>query len=179
MSTLERRDPIIALATPPGRGAVGIVRVSGAQLQPWAQSLLARPLQPRHAHHLPLLDGQGQPIDQVIALYFQAPHSYTGEDVLEIQGHGGPMVMQLIQQRCFELAEQGSTDEQALLPRLRAARPGEFTERAFLNHKLDLAQAEAVADLIHASSERALASARRMLAGELGRKTKRGFYRYP
>ena len=165
MSTLERRDPIIALATPPGRGAVGIVRVSGAQLQPWAQSLLARPLQPRHAHHLPLLDGQGQPIDHVIALYFQAPHSYTGEDVLEIQGHGGPVVMQLIQQRCVEVAHAQDAKREALLPTLRPARPGEFTERAFLNHKLDLAQAEAVADLIDASTERAAKSASRSLSG--------------
>ena len=161
----DRRDPIIALATPPGRGAVGIVRVSGPHLQAWANALMGRELQPRHAHHLPLLDEQGQPIDQVIALYFKAPHSYTGEDVLEIQGHGGPVVMRLIQQRCLQLAQQANDHGQAMLPHLRPARPGEFTERAFLNHKLDLAQAEAVADLIDASTERAARSASQSLSG--------------
>ena len=159
------RDPIIAQATAPGRGAVGIVRVSGQGLGAFAQALFGRELKARYAHHLPLPDGQGQVIDQVVALYFQGPHSYTGEDVLEIQGHGGPVVMRLVQQRCVEVAAQCTDDGQARLPRLRAARPGEFTERAFLNQKLDLAQAEAVADLIDASTERAARSASRSLSG--------------
>ncbi len=159
------RDPIIAQATAPGRGAVGIVRISGERLHALAHALFGRELKARHAHHLPLLDGKGQTMDQVVALYFQGPHSYTGEDVLEIQGHGGPVVMRLVQQRCFELASQCDAQGQVRLPRLRAARPGEFTERAFLNHKLDLAQAEAVADLIDASTERAARSASQSLSG--------------
>lgn len=165
MKALERRDPILAPATPAGRGAVGIVRISGPELRAFSQALVGRILRDRHAHHLTLNDAQGQPIDQVLVLFFPAPHSYTGEDVLEIQGHGGPVVMQLIQQRCFELAEQVLANHQTLLPRLRAARPGEFTERAFLNHKLDLAQAEAVADLIDASTERAARGATLSLSG--------------
>jgi tRNA modification GTPase len=159
------RDPIIAQATAPGRGAVGIVRISGERLQALAQALLGRELKPRHAHHLRLRDAQGQPIDEVLALYFQSPHSYTGEDVLELQGHGGPVVMRLVQQRCFEVAADLGPHGEPTLPRLRAARPGEFTERAFLNHKLDLAQAEAVADLIDASTERAARSASQSLSG--------------
>ncbi len=160
------RDPIIAQATAPGRGAVGMVRLSGQGLPELAQALFGRALKARHAHHLPLLDAQGQPIDQVIALFFEGPHSYTGEDVLEIQGHGGPVVMRLVQQRCFEVAAQQVAQAEGPLSRLRPARPGEFTERAFLNHKLDLAQAEAVADLIEASTERAARSASRSLSGE-------------
>ncbi|MDI9331769.1 MAG: tRNA uridine-5-carboxymethylaminomethyl(34) synthesis GTPase MnmE [Alphaproteobacteria bacterium] len=169
MSAQERRDPILAPATPPGRGAVGMVRISGTDLSDFAQVLMGRPLTPRHAHHLPLRDEQGQPIDQVIVLYFQAPHSYTGEDVLEIQGHGGPVVMQMIVRRCMALAAQPLAGGSPRLAHLRAARPGEFTERAFLNHKLDLAQAEAVADLIDASTERAARGASRSLSGEFSR----------
>ncbi|MEY2621673.1 MAG: tRNA uridine-5-carboxymethylaminomethyl(34) synthesis GTPase MnmE [Pseudomonadota bacterium] len=165
MGELDRRDPIIAAATPPGRGAVGIVRISGPALWDYAQALAGRVLQDRHAHFLSLLDGQGQVIDQVLVLCFRAPHSYTGEDVLEIQGHGGPVVMRLIQERCLQLAARTDGAGRPLLPRLRPARPGEFTERAFLNHKLDLAQAEAVADLIEASTERAARSASRSLSG--------------
>jgi tRNA modification GTPase len=165
MSAPHHRDPILAPATPPGRGAVGIVRISGPALHDFAQALFGRPLQARHAHHLTLPDGNQQAIDQVIALFFRAPHSYTGEDVLEIQGHGGPVVMQIILRRCLELASQTGPDGQALLPHLRTARPGEFTERAFLNHKLDLAQAEAVADLIDASTERAARGASQSLSG--------------
>jgi tRNA modification GTPase len=159
------RDPIIAQATAPGRGAVGIVRISGEDLHGFATALFGRELKPRYAHHLPLPDARGQAIDQVIALYFQGPHSYTGEDVLEIQGHGGPVVMRLIQQRCVEVATRTEPDNSQRLPHLRAARPGEFTERAFLNQKLDLAQAEAVADLIDASTERAARSAGQSLSG--------------
>lgn len=165
MGDLDRRDPILAPATPPGRGAVGIVRISGTGLLDYAQALAGRPVQDRHAHYLSLLDEHGAPIDQVLVLYFRAPHSYTGEDVLEIQGHGGPVVMRLIQARCMQLAASSDATGQPLLPGLRAARPGEFTERAFLNHKLDLAQAEAVADLIEASTERAARSASQSLSG--------------
>ncbi len=165
MSLIDRHDPIIALATAPGRGAVGVVRISGPDLQAYGSRLFGRALKPRHAHYLPFLDDDGQALDQVIALYFQAPHSYTGEDVLEIQGHGGPVVLRLIQQRCLELAHASPEGEAALLGALRPARPGEFTERAFLNHKLDLAQAEAVADLIDASTERAARSASQSLSG--------------
>ncbi len=165
MSLTDRHDPIIALATAPGRGAVGVVRISGADLSRYAARLLGRALSPRHAHYLPFPDEHGQALDQVIALYFRGPNSYTGEDVLEIQGHGGPVVLRLIQQRCLQLAHQLTGNEPALLSALRPARPGEFTERAFLNHKLDLAQAEAVADLIDASTERAARSASQSLSG--------------
>jgi len=153
-------DPIVAIATAPGRGAVGIVRVSGRGLLPLARALTGRTLQPRHAHYGPFSDAAGQAIDQGLALYFPAPHSYTGEDVLELQAHGGPVVLQLLLARCLEAAAH-----EGALPRLRLAEPGEFTRRAFLNDKLDLAQAEAVADLIDASTEAAARSAARSLAG--------------
>jgi tRNA modification GTPase len=152
-------DPIAAVATAPGRGAVGIVRISGAGLAPLAQALLGRVPAPRVATYGPFLAADGQPLDQGLALYFPAPHSYTGEDVLELQAHGGPVVLQLLLARCLEAAAAGP------LPRLRLARPGEFSERAFLNGKLDLAQAEAVADLIDAGTEAAARSAARSLAG--------------
>ncbi|MBS0294626.1 MAG: tRNA uridine-5-carboxymethylaminomethyl(34) synthesis GTPase MnmE [Proteobacteria bacterium] len=154
----RHQDPIAAIATAPGRGAVGIVRVSGRGLAPYVQGLLGRDLRPRQAHYLPFPDATGQPIDQGLALFFPAPHSYTGEDVLELQAHGGPVVLQLLLARCLEAA-------QGLLPRLRLAEPGEFTERAFLNDKIDLAQAEAIADLIDASTEAAARSAGRSLSG--------------
>jgi len=152
-------DPIIAIATAPGRGAVGMVRVSGKGLLPFVRALVGRELKPREATYGPWRDAQGQPIDHGLTLWFPGPHSYTGEDVLELQGHGGPVVLQLLLARCLEVAAQGS------LPELRLARAGEFTERAFLNDKLDLAQAEAVADLIDASTEAAARSASRSLAG--------------
>ncbi len=152
-------DPIIAIATAPGRGAVGMVRVSGKGLLPFVRALVGRELKPREATYGPWRDAQGQPIDHGLTLWFPGPHSYTGEDVLELQGHGGPVVLQLLLARCLEVAAQGS------LPGLRLARAGEFTERAFLNDKLDLAQAEAVADLIDASTEAAARSASRSLAG--------------
>jgi tRNA modification GTPase len=152
------RDPILAIATAPGRGAVGIVRVSGRGLAAFALALLGRDLKPREATYLPLTDATGQPIDHGLALWFPGPHSYTGEDVLELQGHGGPVVLQLLLARCLEVARDTA-------PSLRLARAGEFTERAFLNDKLDLAQAEAVADLIDASTEAAARSASRSLAG--------------
>lgn len=157
-------DPIVAIATAPGRGAVGIVRVSGKGLAPLVQSLCGRELRPREATYLPFRDAQGQAIDQGLALYFPAPHSYTGEDVLELQAHGGPVVLQLLLARCLEAA-QGTASTGPVLPSLRVAQPGEFTERAFLNDKIDLAQAEAIADLIDASTEAAARSASRSLTG--------------
>ncbi|MFM2052616.1 MAG: tRNA uridine-5-carboxymethylaminomethyl(34) synthesis GTPase MnmE [Pseudomonadota bacterium] len=155
----------MAVATAPGRGAVGIVRVSGRGLRPLAARLTGRDLAPRVATYGPFDDAQGRPIDHGLALFFPAPHSYTGEDVLELQAHGGPVVLQLLLARCLEVART-----EGLLPGLRPAEPGEFTERAFLNDKLDLAQAEAVADLIDASTEAAARSAARSLAGEFSRR---------
>lgn len=159
-------DPIAAIATAPGRGAVGIVRVSGQGLGPLTEALCGRALRPREATYLPFRDAAGQSIDQGLALYFPAPHSYTGEDVLELQAHGGPVVLQLLLARCLEAAAQAdAASGRARLPGLRLAQPGEFTERAFLNDKIDLAQAEAIADLIDASTEAAARSASRSLAG--------------
>jgi tRNA modification GTPase len=152
------RDAIVAIATAPGRGGVGIVRVSGRGLGPFVQALFGRALKPREATYSPFLDASGQSLDHGLALWFPGPHSYTGEDVLELQGHGGPVVLQLLLARCLQVGRE-------VLPDLRVARAGEFTERAFLNDKLDLAQAEAVADLIDASTEAAARSASRSLAG--------------
>lgn len=158
--------PIVAIATAPGRGAVGMVRVSGRGLGGFVRALLGRNLVPRQATYLPFADADGAPIDHGLALHFVAPHSYTGEDVLELQAHGGPVVLQLLMARCLAVAaEVDPVTQQANLPGLRPARPGEFTERAFLNDKMDLAQAEAVADLIDASTEAAARSASRSLAG--------------
>jgi tRNA modification GTPase len=153
-------DPIAAIATAPGRGAVGIVRVSGKRIGAVIQALCGRVLKAREATYLPFRDVQGLPIDQGLAIHFPAPHSYTGEDVLELQAHGGPVVLQLLLARCLE-AGAGIG--------LRVAQPGEFTERAFLNDKIDLAQAEAIADLIDASTEAAARSAGRSLSGEFSR----------
>jgi tRNA modification GTPase len=158
-------DPIVAIATAPGRGGIGVVRVSfgragEAAAQALIQALCGQPLAPRHASYVPFLDASGNALDRGIALYFPAPHSYTGEHVLELQGHGGPIVMQLLLQRCVD-AGRGFD--------LRLAEPGEFTRRAFLNDKLDLAQAEAVADLIEASTEAAARSAGRSLEGAFSR----------
>lgn len=159
-------DPIAAIATAPGRGAVGIVRVSGKAIAPLVQALCGRPLKPREATYLPFCAADGQSIDQGLALYFPAPHSYTGEDVLELQAHGGPVVLQLLLARCLEAgAAVDVENSQPVLPGLRLAQPGEFTERAFLNDKIDLAQAEAIADLIDASTEAAARSASRSLSG--------------
>ena len=139
---LSQQDaPIIAIATAPGRGAVGIVRVSGKHLGSFAQALCGRDLKPREATYLLLTDDAGAPIDHVLALFFPGPHSYTGEDVLELQAHGGPVVLQLIVARCLRVAATGGDGSKPLLADLRLAQPGEFTQRAFLNHKLDLAQA--------------------------------------
>ena len=149
-------DPIAAIATAPGRGAVGIVRLSGPDLAPVVAALCRRALAPRHATYLPFVDAAGAPIDHGLAIHFPAPHSYTGEAVLELQAHGGPVVLQLLLARCLE-AGAGIG--------IRLAAPGEFTQRAFLNGKLDLAQAEAVSDLIDASTEAAARSASRSLSG--------------
>jgi tRNA modification GTPase len=149
-------DTIAAIATPPGRGGIGIVRVSGAGLHRWGPSLIGHTLEARRPQRVRFLDAAGAPLDDGLALYFPAPQSYTGEDVLELHGHGGPIVMRLLLARCLELGA-------------RIAEPGEFTRRAFLNDKLDLAQAESVADLIDASTERAARSAMRSLTGEFSR----------
>jgi tRNA modification GTPase len=150
-------SPIAAIATAPGRGGIGVVRISGKNLTPVIQALCGTTqLQPRYATYLPFRNADGSAIDQGLAIYFKAPHSYTGEDVLELQGHGGPVVMQMLLARCIEAGREIG---------LRVAQPGEFTHRAFLNDKLDLAQAEAVADLIEASTEAAAKSASQSLSG--------------
>ena len=162
----RHHDPIAAIATAPGRGAVGIVRVSGKGLGVLVEAVCGRTLRPREATYLPFRDAVGQPIDQGLALFFPAPHSYTGEDVPELQAHGGPVVLQLLLARCLEAGAQAHpATGQPALPGLRVAQPGEFTERAFLNDKIDLAQAEAIADLIDASTTAAARSASRSLTG--------------
>ncbi|NLA89447.1 MAG: tRNA uridine-5-carboxymethylaminomethyl(34) synthesis GTPase MnmE [Alcaligenaceae bacterium] len=162
MSVLQfQDDPIAAIATAPGRGGIGVVRVSAKDLSSYVKEFFGRELTPRHAHYLPFNDANGEAIDEGIALYFKGPNSYTGEDVLELQGHGGPAVLKRIIKRCMEISVANQ--------QLRPAEPGEFTQRAFLNGRLDLAQAEAVADLIDASSESAARSAMASLSGEFSR----------
>lgn len=146
------RDTIAAIATAQGRGGVGIVRLSGPLASQAALAIAGRELKPRHAHYGPMKAADGSILDEGLALYFPGPNSFTGEDVLELQGHGGPVVLDMLLQRCVELG-------------CRLARPGEFSERAFLNDKLDLAQAEAIADLIDASSAQAARNALRSLQG--------------
>jgi tRNA modification GTPase len=166
----RHQDPIVAIATAPGRGAVGIVRVSGKGLGPLIHAFCGRELKAREATYLAFRDARGEAIDRGLAIYFPAPHSFTGEDVLELQAHGGPVVLQLLLGRCLEAA--ASVDHAAGSPclyGLRLAQPGEFTERAFLNGKIDLAQAEAIADLIDASTELAARSASRSMSGEFSR----------
>jgi tRNA modification GTPase len=158
-------DPVVAIATAPGRGGIGVVRVScgragDAAAHALMNALCGQTLAPRHASYVPFVDAGGNALDRGIALYFPAPHSYTGEHVLELQGHGGPVVLQLVLQRCLQAGQPFG---------LRLAEPGEFTRRAFLNDKLDLAQAEAVADLIEASTEAAARSAGRSLEGAFSR----------
>jgi tRNA modification GTPase len=149
--------PIAAIATAPGRGGIGVVRISGKNISAVMEAVCGTTsLQPRHATYLPFRQADGKPIDKGIALYFKAPHSYTGEDVLELQGHGGPVVMQMLLARCLEAGGDIG---------LRLAQPGEFTHRAFLNDKMDLTQAEAVCDLIEASTEAAAKSASQSLSG--------------
>ena len=129
-------SPIAAIATAPGRGGIGVVRASGKNLKTLAQALFGSvDLKPRHATYIPFTNADGSIIDQGIAIYFKGPHSYTGEDVLELQGHGGPIVLQMLLQRVLQAGHDLG---------LRLAEPGEFTRRAYLNDKLDLAQAEAV-----------------------------------
>ena len=166
----RHQEPIVAIATAPGRGAVGIVRISGKGLGLIIQALCGKSLKAREATYLAFRDAQGVAIDHGLAIHFPAPHSFTGEDVLELQAHGGPVVLQLLLARCLEAAKEGGPQgEEACLVGLRLAQPGEFSERAFLNGKLDLAQAEAIADLIDASTEQAARSASRSLAGEFSR----------
>ncbi|MBA4110833.1 MAG: tRNA uridine-5-carboxymethylaminomethyl(34) synthesis GTPase MnmE [Leptothrix sp. (in: Bacteria)] len=163
---MDRSSPIVAVATAPGRGAVGIVRVSGRGLADLVQALCGRTLTPRLATYGPLRDAKGEAIDHGLAIYFPGPNSFTGEDVLELQAHGGPVVLQLLLARCLEAAREVVEDTgRERLPGLRVAEPGEFTQRAFLNDKIDLAQAEAIADLIDASTEAAARSATRSLGG--------------
>ncbi|KGD73249.1 tRNA modification GTPase TrmE [Pantoea agglomerans] len=150
---MSHSDTIVAQATPPGRGGVGILRVSGAQAAEVARQLLGKLPKPRYADYLPFTDSDSRVLDQGIALWFPGPNSFTGEDVLELQGHGGPVILDLLLKRIVAL------------PGVRIAQPGEFSERAFLNDKLDLAQAEAIADLIDASSEQAARSAVNSLQG--------------
>lgn len=151
------RDTIVAQATAPGKGGVGIVRVSGPQAKQVAHQLLRVTLSPRQATYTTFYDHQGQAIDQGIALLFVAPHSFTGEDVLELQGHGGQVVMDLLVDAILQCSST------------RLARPGEFSEQAFLNDKLDLTQAEAIADLINATSIQAAKSALLSLKGEFSK----------
>src|SRR5690606_18043075 len=151
-----RDDTICAVATPPGRGGVGIVRASGPLAGAIAQTLLGANPTPRHAHFARFRSAAGELIDEGLLLYFPAPASFTGEDVVELHGHGGPVVLDRLSRRVLELGA-------------RLARPGEFSERAFLNGKLDLAQAEAVADLIAASTEESASAAMRSLQGDFSR----------
>lgn len=153
---MTRKLPIIAVATAPGKAGVGVIRISGTKLLPIAQALFQKTLKPREANLLTLRDGDGASIDQLIAIYFAAPASFTGEDVLELQCHGGPQLLELVMKRCLELGK-----DQGLV----IAEPGEFSLRAYLNNKIDLAQAEAIADLIDAQSEAAVRGAARSLQG--------------
>ena len=152
------KETIVAQATAPGRGGIGILRVSGPLATEVAQAVLGKCPKPRMADYLPFKDADGTVLDQGIALYFKSPNSFTGEDVLELQGHGGQVVLDLLLKRILQIDG------------IRLARPGEFSEQAFLNDKLDLAQAEAIADLIDATSEQAARSALKSLQGEFSKK---------
>jgi len=153
---MTENDTIAAIATAPGRSGIGVVRISGPQVDPLIAGIIGKPLPPRRAVLAEFLDARHEVMDQGIALYFPAPRSYTGQAVLELHGHGGPLVLQLLLKRCLELGA-------------RLAQPGEFTRRAYLNDKLDLAQAESVADLIDAATEEAARSALRSLRGEFSK----------
>jgi tRNA modification GTPase len=154
---MTESDIIAAIATAPGRGGIGVVRVSGPRLDTFITALIGEPLLPRRATLTAFNDARRSAIDEGIAVYFPAPHSYTGQDVLELHGHGGPMVLQLLLKRCIELGA-------------RPAQAGEFTRRAYLNDKIDLAQAESVADLIDAATAEAARSALRSLQGAFSRR---------
>lgn len=149
-------DTIAALATPSGRGGIAVIRISGPKTKTILHEILRTELAPRIAKHLPFFDSNDDILDEGIAIFFPNPHSFTGEDVLELQGHGGPVVVDILLQRLLSLGA-------------RLARPGEFSERAFLNGKMDLVEAEAIADLIDASSRQAVKSAMRSLQGEFSR----------
>jgi tRNA modification GTPase len=149
-------ETIAAIATPPGRGGVGIIRISGENLDKISDGIIGALPEPRRAAYRRFRDAGGEIIDEGLALYFPAPHSFTGEEVLELQGHGGPIILDMLMERVLELGA-------------RPARPGEFSERAFLNNKLDLAQAEAIADLIDSSSRAAARLANRSLQGEFSK----------
>jgi len=153
---MTRKVPIIAVASAPGKAGVGVIRVSGPNLKSFASNLLHKPLAPRQVSLQSFRDGQNNIIDQLLAIYFEAPASFTGEDVIELQCHGGPQLLELVLKRCLEVGKEID---------LQIAEPGEFTLRAYLNDKMDLAQAEAVADLIDAQSEAAVRSAARSLQG--------------
>ncbi|WP_424193225.1 tRNA uridine-5-carboxymethylaminomethyl(34) synthesis GTPase MnmE [Ampullimonas aquatilis] len=154
---MNSTTPIIAIATASGRASVGIIRISGKNILPIVEAICGKLLNPRHATYLAFLDQDGQAIDHGLAIYFPAPHSYTGEDILELQAHGGPVVLQMLIKRCLNIGKSLN---------LRLAEPGEFTKRAFINEKVDLAQAEAVIDLIEASTEMAVKSANRSMEGK-------------
>ena len=157
-ATLDQdRETIVALATPHGRGGIAVIRVSGSTIQRIATQLLGRVPKKRYAEYLSFLSEDGSTIDEGLALYFPAPNSFTGEDVLELQGHGGPIIVDCLLKRVMQLGA-------------RLARPGEFTERAFLNSKLDLVQAEAISDLIGAESEQAARAAMRSLQGDFSQR---------
>jgi tRNA modification GTPase len=149
-------ETIAAIATPPGRGGVGIIRISGESLHEISDGIIGTLPEPRRAAYRRFRDAAGEIIDEGLALYFPAPHSFTGEEVLELQGHGGPIILDMLMERVLELGA-------------RPARPGEFSERAFLNNKLDLAQAEAIADLIDSSSRAAARLANRSLQGQFSK----------
>lgn len=150
---MNNKDTIVAQATPSGYGGIGVLRISGDAAKEVALAVLGKIPAPRYVTYKIFRDAKGNPLDQGIALWFPAPNSFTGEDVLELQGHGGPVILDILIKRILEL------------PNLRIARPGEFSERAFINNKIDLIQAEAVADLINVKSERAALSAMRSLQG--------------
>jgi len=153
---MTRQLPIIAVASALGKAGVGVVRISGQNLKPIIKALFQKDLVARQATLLSLRDASAQLIDQLVAIYFVAPASFTGEDVLELQCHGGPQLLELVMKRCLELGKEAG---------LVIAEPGEFTLRAYLNNKVDLAQAEAIADLIDAQSEAAVRGAARSLQG--------------
>lgn len=157
MTSLSKQNTIAAQATAPGRGGVGIIRVSGPEAKNVAQAILGKVPEIRKAEYLPFLDDNQQTLDQGIALYFKGPNSFTGEDVIEFQGHGGPVVLDMLLKAILSL------------PKIKMAKPGEFSEQAFLNDKLDLTQAEAIADLINSSSEQAARSALNSLQGEFSK----------
>ncbi|MEW5904505.1 MAG: tRNA uridine-5-carboxymethylaminomethyl(34) synthesis GTPase MnmE [Pseudomonadota bacterium] len=157
---LQKPDTIAAIATAPGQGGIGVVRVSGPEASRLAVGLTGLQLKPRFATYTSFLDQNGTSLDQGIALYFSAPNSFTGEDVLELQGHGGIAVLQAVLQRCLQLGA-------------RLASPGEFTQRAFINGKIDLAQAESIADLISATTQQAARSAVRSMSGDFSRSIER------